>query len=195
MSRIPGTAVATMSRVPERDHAPGDPLQASIVEVLEQGVVGRERPHRGVPGAPRCPRSRARARRSRWPGPICLQPPRPARSRPFSRPRWPRWRRRSSSLRRPCPPRSRLGRRRRTARAPCAECYEGPPRPADGRCRRARARERGVVRSSTPARSPSGGGKRGISVVQVEGLLDPPTASLLKQRDRATRTSSAARCS
>ena len=50
MSRIPGTAVATMSSVPDAHHAPGDPLQAPVVEVLEQGVVGREGPH-PQPGA------------------------------------------------------------------------------------------------------------------------------------------------
>ena len=46
MSRIPGTAVATTSRVPDAHQAPGDPVQAPVVEVLEEGVVGREGPDR-----------------------------------------------------------------------------------------------------------------------------------------------------
>jgi hypothetical protein len=51
-----------------------------------------------------------------------------------------------------------------------------------------------VASSALDAGAQSDGpGKNGISVVQVEGLLDPPTVAA-EARDRA-RTSSAGRCS
>ena len=44
MSRMPGMAVATTSRAPERHQALGDPLHPVVGEVLEQGVVGGDPP-------------------------------------------------------------------------------------------------------------------------------------------------------
>ena len=41
---MPGTAVATTSSAPLAVSRRGDPPQTVVVEVLEQGVVGRERP-------------------------------------------------------------------------------------------------------------------------------------------------------
>ena len=202
MSRIPGTAVATTSRVPERDQAAGDPVQAPVGRGTR---AGRRRPRasgRAGPAAPRRPRRSSGGhaeggREARFAFDLDDQH---ARAR-CGRPRWRGWRRRSSSRRRPCPQRSRPGRRRRTARAPCAECYEGPPRRRGWRVRVARrcspscarACALAVVRRCAAAAEPAPG-KQGISVVQVEGLLDPPTACPGEERHRGRQRAARARC-
>ena len=70
---MPGTAVATTSSVPVETSRLETPAQAVIVEVLEQGVVGRQRPGPNLgrpgpaapgPGAPTPGRRGARAGRT-----------------------------------------------------------------------------------------------------------------------------------
>ena len=65
MSWMPGTAVATMSRAPAGHQPLGDPAHAGVLQVLDQGLVGRERPgpHGGVPGRPDRPRPGSPPRR------------------------------------------------------------------------------------------------------------------------------------
>ena len=85
MSRMPGMAVATMSITPEVTRRLESALQAGVVEVLDQGVVGGEgaghdRRHAG--GLVACGHLdlvvvEGLAPEHRWPGPTC---PRPRRS-------------------------------------------------------------------------------------------------------------------
>ena len=57
-----------------------DPAQPVVLEVVDERLVGRERPGRGHPAPARSPRTRGAGGRSRPRGPICPRPRRSARS-------------------------------------------------------------------------------------------------------------------